>query len=87
MGYDGENGEAVADLLKDSKINARSEQGVIIRGEVLDSELVGPMNGKSLHHLINAMTDGQTYVSFNTPTHLKGEIRGQVEVSEGSLGG
>jgi hypothetical protein len=32
------------------------------------------------------MTDGQTYVNFNTPTHIKGEIRGQIEVNEGSMG-
>jgi sugar lactone lactonase YvrE len=86
IGKDGENGEAVADLLKDSKKNDREQTGVVIRGEVLDSDLVGSMNGKSLHDLINAMTDGQTYVNFNTPTHIKGEIRGQIEVSKGSMG-
>jgi len=87
MGKDGENGEAVADLLKDSKKNKMKKQtGVVIRGEVLDSDLIGSMNGKSLHDLINAITDGQTYVSINTPTHVKGEIRGQVEVAPQSLG-
>ena len=87
MGKDGENGKAVADLLKDSKKNKMENQtGVVIRGAVLDSELLGAMNGKSLHDLINAITDGQTYVSINTPTHPKGEIRGQVEVATKSLG-
>jgi streptogramin lyase len=87
MGKDGENGEAVADLLKDSNKNKMKKQtGVVIRGEVLDSDLIGSMNGKSLHDLINAITDGQTYVSINTPNHAKGEIRGQVEVAAQSLG-
>jgi sugar lactone lactonase YvrE len=87
MGMDGENGEAVADLLNDSKKNKMKQQtGVVIRGEVLDSDLIGSMNGKSLKDLINAMTDGNTYVSINTPTHVNGEIRGHVEVSAKSLG-
>jgi streptogramin lyase len=87
MGKDGEDGEAVADLLMDSKKNKMEKQtGVVIRGEVLDSDLIGSMNGKPLQDLINAITDGQTYVSINTPTHPKGEIRGHVEVAAKSLG-
>jgi sugar lactone lactonase YvrE len=87
IGKDGEDGEAVADLLKDSKKNKMEKQtGVVIRGEVLDSDLIGSMNGKPLQDLINAITDGQTYVSINTPTHPKGEVRGQVEVGAKSLG-
>ncbi len=64
----------------------KKQTGVVIRGEVLDSDLIGSMNGKSLHDLINAMTDGQTYVSINTPNHLQSEITGQVEVAAKSLG-
>ena len=87
LGKDGENGEAVADLLNDSKKNKIINQtGIVIRGGVIDSDLIGSMKGKSLHDLINAITDGQTYVSINTPAHPKGEIRGQVEVAAKSLG-
>jgi hypothetical protein len=87
MGKHGENGETVADLLKDSKKNKMENQtGVVIRGGVINSDLIGPMNGKSLHDLINAITDGQTYVNVTTASHPKGEIRGQIEVAAKSLG-
>jgi hypothetical protein len=85
-GKNGENGEAIADLLKDSKKDVtENELGVIIRGEILEPDLVGPMKGKSLKDVIIAITDGPNYVSINTPANTIGEIRGQIEV--GNTGG
>jgi sugar lactone lactonase YvrE len=88
IGKKGENGEPIVDLLNDSKKNKMKQQtGIVIRGEVLDSELIGPMKGKTFRDLIFAMSDGETYVNVNTPTHIKGEIRGQIEVPNENKGG
>jgi streptogramin lyase len=87
LGKDGEKGEAVADLLTDIKKNKMKEQnGIVIRGEILDSDLVGSMNGKTIKDLILAMSDGQTYVNVTTASYQKGEIRGQLEVGRQSMG-
>ncbi|MGI0034051.1 MAG: 6-bladed beta-propeller [Nitrososphaeraceae archaeon] len=87
IGKKGENGEAIVDLLNDSKKNKMKQQtGIVIRGEVLDSELIGSMKGKTLKDLIFAMSEGNTYVNVNTPNHIKGEIRGQIEVDDQSMG-
>jgi streptogramin lyase len=86
-GKSGESGEAVVDLLNGSKKNEMKKQtGIVIRGEILDSELIGPMEGKTLKDLIFAMTDGETYVNVNTPNHKNGEIRGEIKIAEESMG-
>ena len=87
LGGNGENGEAIADLLYDIKKNTMKEQnGIVIRGQILNSDLVGSMKGKTLKDLIFAMSEGETYVSVTTPTFPKGEIRGQIEVGNESTG-
>lgn len=87
VGKSGENGEAVADLLNDSKKNKmKSQPGIVIRGEIVDSKLIGPLENNTLKDLIFAMSDGDTYVNVNTPNHINGEIRGQVKISNQSLG-
>jgi streptogramin lyase len=87
LGENGKNGEAIANLLNNIKENTVKEHnGVFINGKILDSDLIGPMKGKTLKDLINAMSDGQTYVSVTTPTHPKGEISGQIEVPKESTG-
>jgi sugar lactone lactonase YvrE len=87
LGKSGENGDVVADLLNDSKKNKmKSQPGIVIRGEIVDSELIGPLANNTLKDLIFAMSDGDTYVNVNTPNHTNGEIRGQVVVSNRSLG-
>ena len=86
LGKNGENGNEVVDLLNDSKINKMEESGIAIRGEILGNELMGPFKGKALDDLILAMTDGTTYVNISTPSHPKGEIRGQIHVSDSNTG-
>jgi len=76
-GQTGENGEVVADLLTSMKVNDVS-YGMTIRGNLSDSSLKGPMEGKTLEDLVAAMDSGQTYVNIHTTQHPDGEIRGQV---------
>ncbi|MGE5821688.1 MAG: CHRD domain-containing protein, partial [Nitrososphaerota archaeon] len=76
----GENGEAVVDLLKDSKKNG-IRQGTSIRGNITSSDLKGSLEGKEvLTDLILSMKNGSTYVNIDTPYHENGEIRGQIIV-------
>ncbi|HXV88619.1 MAG TPA: CHRD domain-containing protein [Nitrososphaeraceae archaeon] len=76
-GQAGENGEVVVDLLTSMKANDVS-YGMTIRGNISDSSLKGPMEGKTLEDLVAAMDSGQTYVNIHTTEHPDGEIRGQI---------
>jgi hypothetical protein len=49
-----------------------------IRGNLSDSSLKGPMEGKTLEDLVAAMDSGETYVNVHTAEHPDGEIRGQI---------
>jgi hypothetical protein len=77
LGKVGENGEVVADLLKDSKKNGIGMR-TSIRGNITSSDLEGSLSGKELVDLISAMRNGTTYVNIDTPFHDNGEIRGQI---------
>jgi CHRD domain len=78
FGKVGANGDMIVDLLKDSKKNL-IKQGMAIRGNITDADLVGPLKGKTFAELISTMKNGDTYVNIDTPTRLNGEIRGQIE--------
>lgn len=79
LGKKGENGQAVVDLLKDSKKNG-IRMGTSIRGNFTSADLEGSLRGKQLNDLILAMRNGTTYVNIDTPFHDNGEIRGQINV-------
>lgn len=78
FGKAGANGDIIVDLLKDSKKNP-IKQGMAIRGNITDADLVGPLKGKTFAELISTMKSGDTYVNIDTPNQLNGEIRGQIE--------
>ena len=85
MGKAGANGDVIVDLLKDSKKNP-TKLGMAIRGNITDSDLTGPMQGKTLSDLISAINSGDTYTNVHTPGHPDGEIRGQIESGSGNAG-
>jgi len=85
MAKSGANGDVVVDLLKDSKKNP-TKLGMAIRGNITDSDLTGPMQGKTVSDLISAINSGDTYVNVHTPTNPDGEIRGQIESGSGNAG-
>jgi hypothetical protein len=78
MGKAGANGDIIVDLLTDKKKNP-TKLGMAIRGNITDSSLTGPMQGKTLADLITAINNGDTYVNVHTQTHPDGEIRGQIQ--------
>jgi hypothetical protein len=84
-GKAGANGDVIVDLLKDSKKNP-TKIGMAIRGNITNSDLTGPMQGKTLSDLISAINSGDTYTNVHTAGHPDGEIRGQIESGSGNAG-
>src|SRR6266545_1889174 len=80
-GKEGKNGAVIVDLMKNSKKNDIAT-GIVIRGNITDSSLTGPIKGKTVADLISAMSNGDTYTNVHTPKHPKGEIRGRIAISE-----
>lgn len=77
-GQAGDNGEVIADLLTDTSKNKDVSYGMTIRGNLSDTSLKGPMEGKTLEDLVAAMDSGETYVNIHTAQQPDGEIRGQI---------
>lgn len=79
MGKAGENGDVIVDLLNTPTSKSKdTAYGMIFRGNISDSSLKGPMQGKTLDDLTAAMESGDTYVNVHTSEHQDGEIRGQL---------
>lgn len=79
MAKAGENGDVVADLLRTPTSKDKdTSYGMIIRGNLTDSSLKGPMEGKTINDLAAAMDSGEIYVNVHTAEHPDGEIRGQI---------
>jgi len=74
-----ENGQPIVDLMKVSKSSDRIG-GMTMRGNITDSDLQGPMEGKTLEDLKTAMGSGNTYVNVHTADHPDGIIRGQIKI-------
>lgn len=75
----GENGDVIADLLHTPTSKDKdTAYGMIFRGNLTDSSLKGPMEGKTIEDLAAAMDSGETYVNVHTSEHPDGEIRGQI---------
>ena len=79
QGKNDTNGEAIVDLLKTSK-HSNTPLGMIMRGNITDSILIGLMKGKVLSDLQSAIANGDTYVNVKTKDHPSGEIRGQIKL-------
>jgi CHRD domain len=83
MAKAGENGEIIADLLNTPTSKDKdTAYGMIFRGNLSDSSLKGPMQGKTLDDLAAAMDSGDVYVNVHTAQNPDGEIRGQVVNSD-----
>ena len=79
QGKAGEKGDVVVDLMKVSK-HKDTAKGMLMRGNVTDASLTGPMAGKTLADLQTAMANGDTYVNLATSDHPDGELRGQIKL-------
>lgn len=78
LGRRGQNGPVVAFLFGPSKFGISVKRGVV-EGTLTNSDLVGPLLGKSIRDLIREIERANTYVNVHTIQHPDGEIRGQIK--------
>lgn len=79
QGKTGENGDIVAGLLyTPTNKDKETAYGMIFRGNITETGLKGPLQGKSIQDLVTAMDAVQIYVNVHTSGHPDGEIRGQI---------
>lgn len=73
-GSPGENGPIVVTLFTLNPV----QNGVSINGSIAANNLEGPMQGKTVAELIDAIKNNTTYVNVHTEQNPNGEIRGQL---------
>lgn len=79
LGKMGQNGETIVDLFQIGfSKHKKTSYGMILRGNITDSTLKGPLKGKTTKDIITAIDRGDVYVNVNSRNHPTGEIRGQL---------
>ncbi len=78
LGAEGENGPVVAFLFQ----GEFSGTGTLATGTLTDEDLIGPLEGLTLEHLMYQMEQGNTYVNVHTTQNPGGEIRGQLSLAD-----
>jgi hypothetical protein len=73
-GSPGENGPIVATLFTLNPV----QDGVSINGSIAANNLEGPMQGKTVADLLDAIKNNTAYVNVHTEANPNGEIRGQL---------
>lgn len=78
----GKNGPPVV-WLYGSKMHPANKKGMVsgmlAKGTITASQLIGPLKGKPLSALVKAMHDGDAYVNVHTKAHPAGELRGEIK--------
>jgi Cu/Zn superoxide dismutase len=77
MAKKGEDGPPVVGLFSEAKKGKFS--GVLAQGTIMDKDLIGPLQGKTIADLVNAFKSGDAYVNVHTDANPDGEIRGQIK--------
>ena len=78
LGKKGKNGPPVAGLFAGPKKEGKFS-GTLGEGTITDTDLVGPMAGKTIKDLIKTLRSGELYVNVHTDKHPDGELRGQIK--------
>jgi Cu/Zn superoxide dismutase len=77
MAKKGADGPPVAGLLSEAKSGPFS--GLIAQGTIMDKDLIGPLQGKTVADLVALFKSGDAYVNVHTNANPDGEIRGQIK--------
>lgn len=79
LGNKSQNGDIVVDLFQIGfSKHKKTAYGMIIRGNITNHTLKGPLKGKELTDLVSTINLGDAYIDINSRSHAKGEIRGQI---------
>ena len=78
IGKKGKNGPPVAGLFAGPKKEGKFS-GTLGEGMIADTDLVGPMAGKTVKDLVKALRSGELYVNVHTDKYPDGELRGQIK--------
>ncbi len=70
----GQNGDIIVTLFTFNP----AQNGVFVNGTIAANNLEGPMQGKTVGDLIDAIKSNNTYVNLHTEQYASGEIRGQL---------
>jgi hypothetical protein len=62
------------------KINGNEQNSFLASGTINNSDLKGPLSGKSIYDLINLIKSKNTYVNVHSQSHPDGEIRGEIMI-------
>lgn len=92
MGAPGTEGSVVAWLYPTTRIDQAKASltstnmsgnfsGLLAKGNISSSDLIGPMANKSLSDLMTAMKNGSLYINVHTVQAPNGEVRGQINGS------
>jgi CHRD domain-containing protein len=76
-GEETENGPVLA-ILFNSTVPSKLTHGVLARGTITNSSLLGPIEGKSLTDLVELINENRTYININTTRFSQGELRGNI---------
>ena len=60
--------------------------GKLIEGNDSAPDLIGPLKGKTVNDLVQAMNNGSIYVNVHTTQNPGGEIRGQIDPANMTCG-
>jgi len=84
----GKNGPVVAWLYPSAPpavLISGTHNGLLAEGEIVASELMGPLAGMTISDLMDAIEAGNAYVNIHTSAYPAGEIRGQIRASAATL--
>lgn len=76
MGRRGTNGPVIAPMFNGSPGISVNQANIM--GTITQSELTGPLEGRTIEDLVAEMEAGNTYVNVHTEPNPDGEIRGQI---------
>ncbi|HEY5512833.1 MAG TPA: CHRD domain-containing protein [Geomonas sp.] len=77
MGKKGADGPPVVGLASEAKKGKVS--GVLSEGMIMDKDLMGDLQGKTVADLVNLIKSGDAYVNVHSSANPDGEIRGQIK--------
>jgi len=74
-----ENKTKISQIVSNSvKINGNVQSSFLASGTINNSDLKGPLYGKSISDLINLIKSKNAYVNVHSQSHPDGEIRGDI---------